>query len=160
MLETDIHGLTLSILFFPYDGTAYRFFPWLMIFTIILICVLGRDFGLMLSAERASQPSPSRGAISEASREEPVSNKGSPPNDSNEQESSMDASEKGESCCHRRRQRNNNTTNNNMELQRYSNEAQEENSGENLFTGMCVWLRTLNTTIMHMQCSPKNFLEA
>ena len=66
------------------------------------MCVLGCDFGLMLSAKRASQPSPSGGAINEASRVEPVSNKGSPLNDSNEQESSMDASEKGESCCHRR----------------------------------------------------------
>ena len=129
-----------------------------MIFTIILICVLGRDFGLMLRAERASQPSPSGGAINEASRVEPVSNEGtsiSPPNDNNEQESSMNASEKGESCCHMRRQGDNNTTNSNMELQRYSNETQEENSGENLYTGMCVCLRTFNELIYYTVFSPK-----
>ena len=116
-----------------------------MIFTVILICVLGRDFGLMLQAERASQPmasSRSRGAINEVSRTEPVSNKGSlavsSPNDSNEQESSIDASEKGENCCHWRRQRDNGTTASNVELQRYSKEAREEDSGETLYTGRCV----------------------
>ena len=112
-----------------------------MIFTVILICVLGRDFGLMLRAERASQASPTGGTISEASRSQTVSNEVSPPNDDNEQESSMDASEKGENCCHRRRHRNNNTTTNNLELQRYSNQIQEEDSTENLYTGMCVCLR-------------------
>ena len=118
-----------------------------MIFTVILICVLGRDFGLMLQAERASQPmasSHSRGAINEVSRPEPVSNKGSlavsSPNDNNEKESSMDASEKGESCCHQRTQKDNGTvtTTSNVELQRYSNEAREEDSGETLYTGRCV----------------------
>ena len=137
--------------------TAYRFFPWLMIFTVILICVLGRDFGLMLRAERASQPmasSSSRGAVNEVSRQEPVSNKGSlavsSPNDINEQESSMDANEKGESCCHWRRQRNNGTTASNLELQRYSNEAQEEDSGESLYTGRCV---CMNEDFSYSNCA-------
>ena len=129
-----------------------------MIFTVILICVLGRDFGLMLRAERASQPmasSRSRGAINEVSRPEPVSNKGSlavsSPNDNNEQESSMDASEKGESCCHRRRQRDNGTTASNVELQRYNKEAREEDSGESLYTGRCVGMKISHTAIVHVQ---------
>ena len=38
---------------------AYRFFPLLMIYSVVLVCVLGRDFGPMLAAERRSQPLPS-----------------------------------------------------------------------------------------------------
>lgn len=33
----------------------YRFFPILVVFTVTFVCVLGRDFGPMLSAERSSK---------------------------------------------------------------------------------------------------------
>ena len=36
--------------------TAYRFFPLLMLASVVVVCVLGRDFGPMLSAELHSTP--------------------------------------------------------------------------------------------------------
>ena len=38
--------------------SAFRFFPLLVIYSVVLVCVLGRDFGPMLTAERCSQPPP------------------------------------------------------------------------------------------------------
>ena len=35
---------------------AYRFFPLLMMACVVIVCVLGRDFGPMLSAELHSIP--------------------------------------------------------------------------------------------------------
>lgn len=37
---------------------AYRFFPLLLVFTVILIAVSNRDFGPILWAERAAMPPP------------------------------------------------------------------------------------------------------
>ncbi len=38
---------------------AYRFFPLMMLFCVVLVSVLGRDFGPMLTAERNATPAPS-----------------------------------------------------------------------------------------------------
>ena len=130
----------------PHNYTAYRFFPWLMIFSIILICVLGRDFGWMLNAERASLPSPTKDSVNgDTSLGFSISSA----ND-NEQESSMDISEKGASCCHRRRQKDNNaaiTT----ELQQCNDGAQDEDSSENLFTGQCVCVHCIYTNMWKLR---------
>ena len=37
---------------FPLSPSAYRFLPVLMVFCVYLVCVLNRDFGPMLTAER------------------------------------------------------------------------------------------------------------
>ena len=144
------------------NSTAYRFFPWLMIFSIILICLLGRDFGCMLKAERASKSGPSQtlpnGTTAAAIRSGPT-----PPSPSinchnddgsgdDELESSVTAeSERGQgccTCCHsntrrrgRGREGNEGAVTEGTEMRRCGSEERNEDLDESVFTGQfhCVY---------------------
>ena len=132
-----------------------------MIFSIIIICVLGRDFGCMLKAERASKPGPAQTTPNETARETGPTNPcpsinhhndtdGS--NDDDELESSVDKCERGEGyCCHssssrRRRGRgrgrvtgggeeNEAAVTGSTEMRRCGSEARDEDLDESVFTG-------------------------
>ncbi len=53
-----VHNYQLCYVFS--GSLAYRFFPILLLFTIVLIVALNRDFGIMLTAERKMLPPPSQ----------------------------------------------------------------------------------------------------
>ena len=110
-----------------------------MIFSAILIlCVLGCDFGCMLKAERASQPGPSQNhtppneIISGPTTPCPSINGHNAGGD--EMESSV---ERSEGCCQRRRgKEGNNAVAENTEMQRCGgSNAQDEDLDESAFTG-------------------------
>ena len=116
-----------------------------MIFSIILICVIGRDFGCMLNAERASQPGPSQNHTPPNEMMEETRSGPTTPcpsinghNDGGDEiVSSVEESERGEGCCQRRRGREgNNAAAKNTEMQRCcGSSAQDEDLDESVFTG-------------------------
>ena len=127
-----------------------------MIFSIILICLLGRDFGCMLKAERASKSGPSQTPPNEttvaAIRSGPISPSPSinRHNDDgsgdNELESSVTAeSERGEGCCTYRhsntrrrgrgREGNYGAVTESTEMRRCGSEECDGDLDESVFTG-------------------------
>ena len=122
-----------------------------MIFSIILICVLGRDFGCMLKAEQASGPGPTQtppsGTTAVMTRSGPTSpcpsiNHHNDVGGHDEMESSVGESERGEGCCchsRRRRGREGNTdtaaVTESTEMKRCGSGVQDEDIDESVFTG-------------------------
>ena len=135
-----------------------------MIFSVIIICVLGRDFGCMLKAERTSKPGPTQttynGTAAAARPTTPCpsinrhNDATDDSGDDDELESSVDKSERGEGCCchssssRRRRGRgrggggegNEAAITGSAEMRRCGSEARDEDLDESVFTGqyMCV----------------------
>ena len=131
-----------------------------MIFSIILICLLGRDFGCMLKAERASKSGPSQTPPNETTAAAIRSGPTSPSpsinrhnddsSDDDELESSVTAeSERGQGCCtcchsntrRRGRRRGSGREGNygaiteSTEMRRCGSEERDEDLDESVFTG-------------------------
>ena len=137
-----------------------------MIFTVVIVCVLGRDFGCMLKAERASRQSGSTqslpdgttataAAIAGPSLSCPSINHNNRNGDRcDDLESSIDGSERVEGCCscqRRRRRRGRElersaaaSTEGSAETtqtQRCCSGMKDEDLDESVFTGQCACVR-------------------
>lgn len=116
-----------------------------MIFTVILICVLGRDFGCMLFAERAAQTSSSQTQTDIKPTKIDTSGGGLESSvlslNDDEKKSSVVLSERsrGESCSLKKR-RNDTATSSNNKLQGYTNTMADEDHGESIFTGTLLYI--------------------
>ena len=51
-------ALTIGMSLLPLSPSAYRFFPLLLFFSVILIAFISRDFGPLLTAERKTALTP------------------------------------------------------------------------------------------------------